>query len=216
METIKSHVRPSNASQQAQTSLTGKPSYYRVMVHSRDRIAALSADPANDQDVTFDIKQVFPNQRADLLNGDWEVHLESLFAHINDTYFEYGGIKVCLPDLCRSSQSYRSTGDGFSVDDSIATLPVIHGYASPATTITAAGQAQNEVRVSQQDEDTLAGLPFQFSTKISVHDIGTKVDPQTLFSGNLRIALRFLSNNALITVANGERWNASLLFVHKP
>ena len=58
-------------------------------------------------DAVFDVKQVFPNQRADLLNGEWHAFLES-FEGVMPSQLSKTNIKVYDGDDCGDSD-----GGGF-------------------------------------------------------------------------------------------------------
>ena len=194
MEELSSKIRPVNSAQQVQQSASGKPMYYRIHLHS-----SFKASGTMD-DATFDTTHVFPGLRADLLNGEWEAYVEAFTGIMASQDDEYGGMRLCLPDLCHSSQDVRSVNGGFQVDNAVALIPTVHAYADHDAT---GGQDLNLV-------------PYVFREKVSVYDIGAKVDAMALFSGTLRIQLRSATNNALAGIRDTERWNATLLFVHKP
>ena len=65
MEAIKSSIRPYKVNEHYKQSLTKGYEYYRVRLHSLYKEAGTT-----NVDATFDVKRVFPNHRADLLNGE--------------------------------------------------------------------------------------------------------------------------------------------------
>ena len=74
---------------------------------------------------------MFPNQRADLLNGEWHAFLES-FEGVMPSQLAKTNIKVCLPDLVRSSQDVVMTAVGVcQIDDTIGHVPIAQEYAAP-------------------------------------------------------------------------------------
>ena len=98
MEEIKSKIRPFKMNDHYKQSLKGPPLYYRVSLNSGFKRAGTTV-----VDATFDVQHVFPNQRADLMNGEWHVFLES-FEALMASQIARTNIKVCLPDLIKSSQ----------------------------------------------------------------------------------------------------------------
>ena len=163
-------------------------------------------------DAHFDIKHVFPNQRAELMNGEWHVFLESFEAKL-DTQLAKTNIKVCLPDLIKSSQDYVMTDVGVcQINDAVGHVPITQEYRAPGHDDGAAVPV-----------DALAAKPIAVSNVIGVDDIGVKVDPVALFSGQIRVLLRDEHHDALVAGDGGgevndaaDGWRATLLFVHKP
>jgi hypothetical protein len=205
-EEIKSSIRSFQPQFQNKQQLTGKPEYYRVSLYSNHMSSG------SEGDATFHFHSLFPNHRTDLLNGEWEVFVETFHANFQSQKNRYFGIQVCLPDLCRSSQNYIAVrGENFKtvcvVDDSVVTIPVSHEYATTTT-----------IDIVQTAE--LEALPIRYNQRINVNDIGVKVDARTLLTGVIRIVLKDpFSNSPLfrtLLTDGTEEWFATLLFVHKP
>ena len=199
-EEIKSRVRPYDAADHYQQSLKGAPVYYRVGLNSECRRADTSR-----MDAVFDVAQVFPNQNAKLLAGDWQVFLES-FEGTLASQLARVNIKLCLPDLVRSSQDYVMTAVGVCrSSDVVGHIPIKQAYRRPD---------------SDDAYDTLAPLPISISNVIGTDSIGVKIDPVTLFSGQVRVLLRDETHARLDKVggtplADTDAWRATLLFVHR-
>ena len=127
MEEIKSTIRPFKASDHYKQSLKGPPLYYRVSLNSGFKRAGTTV-----VDATFDVQHVFPNQRADLMNGEWHVFLES-FEALMASQLERTNIKVCLPDLIKSSQDYVMTAAGVcQINDAVEHVPITQEFRSAA------------------------------------------------------------------------------------
>ena len=209
MEEIQSKIRPFKMNYHYKQSLKGPPLYYRVSLNSGFKRAGTTV-----VDATFDVQHVFPNQRADLMNGEWHVFLES-FEALMASQLERTNIKVCLPDLIKSSQDYVMTDVGVcQINDAVEHVPIAQEFRAP-------GHADG-------DEDLLTFKPIAVSNVIGADDIGVKVDPVALFSGQMRVLLRD-EHHAPIGVVVGaagappqmaddgtEGWRATFLFVHKP
>ena len=199
-EEIKSRVRPYDATDHYQQSLKGAPVYYRVGLNSECRRADTSR-----MDAVFDVAQAFPNQNAKLLAGDWQVFLES-FEGTLASQLARVNIKLCLPDLVRSSQDYVMTAVGVCrTSDVVGHIPIKQAYRRP--------DAEDDAF------DTLAPLPISISNVIGTDSIGVKIDPVTLFSGQVRVLLRDETHARLDKVggtplADTDAWRATLLFAH--
>lgn len=204
MEEIKSKIRPYKVNEHMKQSLKGPPLYYRVSVVSEFR-----HDSTTLVDATFDVNHVFPNQRADLMNGEWHVFLES-FEAVAGKLQGIPMFKVCLPDLIKSSQDYVMTDVGVcQINDAVEHVPIAQEYRAP-------GHGDGDV-------DALATKPIAVSNVIGVDDIGVKVDPVALFSGQLRVLLRSETHSVLEAGDEngklgtaGDGWRGTFLFVHKP
>ena len=204
MEEIKSKIRPFRVNQHYKQSLKGPPLYYRISLNDTMKRAGTTIVDAH-----FDIKHVFPNQRAELMNGEWHVFLESFEAKL-DTQLAKTNIKVCLPDLIKSSQDYVMTDVGVcQINDAVGHVPIAQEYRAP-------GHGDDDV-------DGLAAKPITVSNVIGADDIGVKVDPVALFSGQIRVLLRDEHHDPLVAGANAgqvneatDGWRATFLFVHKP
>lgn len=141
MEEVKSSVRPFSNQQQHRQKL-GNTKHYRLNLMSTNRRRTV-AGPALGQDVSdayFDISAMFPSPQTDLLNGEWEIFLESFSGHF--AQFTNLGFKVCLPDLIKSSHSYvgieRNNVSLAVMDDSVAYVPLnyqILSIENPANNI---------------------------------------------------------------------------------
>ena len=207
MEEIKSSIRSYKANEHYKQSLKGPPLYYRVSLNDTMKRAGTTI-----VDAEFDVRQVFPNQRADLMNGEWHVFLESFEAKL-DTQLLKTNIKVCLPDLIKSSNDYVMTGVGVcQINDAVGHVPITQEYRA----------TQYAAAADPIPAGALAAKPIAISKVISVDSIGVKIDPVALFSGQIRVLLRDESHTALVAgdqagqadVAT-DGWRATLLFVHK-
>ena len=207
MEELKSSVRPYRVNDHYKQSLTGPPEYYRISVSTQYKTA-----DSTIADAVFDVAHVFPNQRAQLAGGEWHAFLETFEGKL-DTQLAKTNIKLCLPDLVKSSHDYVMTARGVcQTNDSIGHVPISQEYHAPGHDDGAAVL-----------EDTLAAKPVAFSKVIDLSSVGVKVDPVALFSGRLRILLRD-EHHTLIPAGTGggelnaatDGWRATLLFVHKP
>lgn len=207
MEEIKSSIRSYKANEHYKQSLKGPPLYYRVSLNDTKKRAGTTI-----VDAEFDIRHVFPNQRADLMNGEWHVFLESFEAKL-DTQLLKTNIKVCLPDLIKSSNDYVMTDIGVcQINDAVGHVPITQEYRA----------TQHAAAADPIPAGALAAKPIAISKVISADSIGVKIDPVALFSGQIRVLLRDESHTALVAGANvGEvndavdGWRATLLFVHK-
>ena len=94
----------------------------------------------------------------------------------------------------------------------------------------------NEDRAPIKEDYRVQPLPLSYSRNITVHDVGTKVNPRALLSGHLTVALRICTGRVPFAAAaganndnaggplhpnvsgfaDGENWFLTLLFVHKP
>ena len=206
-EEIKSRVRPYDAADHYQQSLKGPPVYYRVGLNSGFRRADTTS-----MDAVFDVAQVFPNQRAELLNGEWQVFLESFEGKL-DSQIAKTNIKFCLPDLVRSSQDYVMTEVAVCrSSDAVAHIPITQEYRRPDDTAA--------TTVGDGTFDELGPLPIVVSNVIGADSIGVKVDPMTLFSGQVRVLLRDEHHGRLdkadgTPLVDTDGWRATLLFVHR-
>ena len=123
MEELKSSVRDYDVNKQYKQSLKGPPHYYRVSVVSGYRTA-----PSTITDAEFTINQSIPNQRMDMMNGEWHAFLEYFEANI-PSQLNAVNLKVCLPDLVRSSQDVVMTAAGkCQTDDVVGHIPIAQEY----------------------------------------------------------------------------------------
>ena len=207
MEEIKSSIRSYKANEHYKQSLKGPPLYYRVSLNDTMKRAGTTI-----VDAEFDIRHLFPNQRADLMNGEWHVFLESFEAKL-DTQLLKTNIKVCLPDLIKSSNDYVMTDVGVcQINDAVGHVPITQEYRA----------TQHAAAADPIPAGDLAAKPIAISKVISADSIGVKIDPVALFSGQIRVLLRDESHTALVAGANAgevnvatDGWRATLLFVHK-
>jgi len=207
MKEIKSSIRSYKANEHYKQSLKGPPLYYRVSLNDTMKRAGTTI-----VDAEFDVRHVFPNQRADLMNGEWHVFLESFEAKL-DTQLLKTNIKVCLPDLIKSSQDYVMTGVGVcQINDAVGHVPITQEYRA----------TQHVAAADPIPAGALAAKPIAISKVISADSIGVKIDPVALFSGQIRVLLRDESHTALVAGVNvgevndaADGWRATLLFVHK-
>ena len=224
MEEIKSKIRPFKMNDHYKQSLKGPPLYYRVSLNDTMKRAGTTI-----VDAEFDVGHVFPNQRAELMNGEWHVFIESFEAKL-DTQLAKTNIKVCLPDLIKSSQDYVMTDVGVcQINDAVGHVPIAQEYRSRAidaydvTAIAGDPPARAQYQVPAVPAGALAAKPIAVSNVIGVDDIGVKVDPVALFSGQIRVLLRDEHHDPLVAGANAgqvneatDGWRATFLFVHKP
>ena len=127
MEELKSSNRPFKMSNASVRSLSGDCDYYRVRLNSRFKSSG------NNVEAVYNINQLFPNNRANLMDGEWYAYLEefvlrgySQWGRINiptggDTTSH--GIRVCLPDLVKPSKDFVVTATGMHPDDTLALVP---------------------------------------------------------------------------------------------
>ena len=206
-------MEPYGVSDHYRQSLKSKSVYYRVGLNSGFRRADTTS-----MDAVFDVAQVFPNQRAELLNGEWQVFLESFEGKL-DSQIAKTNIKFCLPDLVRSSQDYVMTEVAVCrSSDAIGHIPIQQAYRRPKQVGDVDGDGDDD---AEDDAfDTLAPLPIAVSNVIGVDSIGVKIDPMTLFSGQVRVLLRDEHHNRLdkaggTPLVDTDGWRATLLFVHR-
>jgi len=179
---------------------------------------------------TFLVPGLLPNQRADLLNGRWEVHMEQFRGYFSGEQVNImqGGLKVCLPDLRKGSQDYATSAEGrTALDDAVGYVvpPTIFGNnnnnnAAPATTgmqeaENAAGDAAPYA--NWYDQIMTNNVPMAREEVINAQDVGKTIDPASLLEGRLRVTFRNGKTHALLDdFANVDFWTLTLLFVHKP
>ena len=192
-------VREHSDKQQYRHALTSGYEYYRVRLHS-DRKEAGSTNV----DATFDIHQVFPNHRADLLNGEWEVFLETFSGDFADV--DKPSFTLQLPELISSPNDFVLGTNGCQRSNILAVVPANWAAYHDAT--------------ANVDEYKI--LPFNFSQLITRDSVGVKIDPTTLFQqGKLRLVITdhlfapIAIGNNIGQIAAGEHWQATVLFVHR-
>ena len=131
MEELKSAHRPFKVQNASVNSLTDGDEYYRIRVNS------LYKSSGSDTDAVYDIRRLFPNSRADLLDGEWHAYLEefilkgfSQWGHprwqnsvLGDKDKTENGIRVCLPDLVKPSKDFIMTENGIQPDHTLARVP---------------------------------------------------------------------------------------------
>ena len=207
MEELKSSVRDYDVNKQYKQSLKGPPHYYRVSVVSGYRTA-----PSTITDAEFTINQSIPNQRMDMMNGEWHAFLEYFEANI-PSQLNAVNLKVCLPDLVRSSQDVVMTAAGkCQTDDVVGHIPIAQEYRA----------TQHAAAADPIPAGELAAKPIIIRNSIGADTIGVKIDPVSLFSGKLRVLLRNANHNPVVAGAAAgemnqaaEAWSATFLFVHK-
>ena len=126
-----------------------------------------------------------------------------------------------IPDGAHLTLSnYVSLSDQVTLTD--------HLSGDLAVTAGTSGHA-NELQSSVVVEDTLEHVDTHRRYTIGCDDIGRKVDPHQLMKGKIRVLLRDREHEIIHTAPTGhaasggslanatdERWQATLLFVHKP
>lgn len=192
-------VREHSDKEQYRHKLTRGYEYYRVRLHSERKEA-----PSTNVDATFDIQQVFPNHRADLLNGEWEVFLETFSADFSDV--DYPSITLQLPDLISSPNDFVIGANGCQRSSVLAVVPI----------------NWQGLLVNATPTFVYKILPTNFTQVIARDSVGVKIDPTMLFQqGKLRVVLTDHSfgaieiGNGQNTIAAGEIWQATILFVHR-
>ena len=131
MEDTNVKARPYRVEDHYKNNLTDGPSYYRVRLDSDWR----QVPNGSIADAYFDVSQVFPNHRKDLLKGNWEVHLESFHGYFQNlildaatlTQIERGdtqSIFVALPDMIQSSNDWVVTETGCRQAHVLCQIPI--------------------------------------------------------------------------------------------
>ena len=199
MESIdkKTDVKAHTVKEQYRHRLTKGYEYYRVRLHSARKLAT-----STNVDAVFNIAQVFPNHRADLLNGEWEVFLESFTADFVNV--DKPSLTVQMPDLISSPNDYVVGANGCQRSNILAVVPSNWGVFDRAAA------------------DTYKMLPFSYTQVIGRDSVGVKVDPTVLFQqAQLRVVLTDHQFGAIAIgaaageIAGAEHWQASVLFVHR-
>jgi hypothetical protein len=192
-------VREHSDKEQYRHKLTRGYEYYRVRLHSERKEA-----PSTNVDATFDIQQVFPNHRADLLNGEWEVFLETFSADFSDV--DMPSLTLQLPDLISSPNDFVIGANGCQRSSVLAVVPM----------------NWQGLLVNATPTFVYKILPTNFTQVIARDSVGVKIDPTMLFQqGKLRVVLTDHSfgaieiGNGQNTIAAGEIWQATILFVHR-
>ena len=191
-------VREHSDKEQYRHKLTRGYEYYRVRLHSERKEAGTNVD------ATFDIQQVFPNHRADLLNGEWEVFLETFSANFSNV--DKPSLTVRMPDLISSPNDFVIGANGCQRSSVLAVVPM----------------NWQGVLVNATPTFVYKILPTNFTQVIARDSVGVKIDPTMLFQqGKLRVVLTDHSfgaipiGNAQGEIAGGEIWQATILFVHR-
>ena len=223
MEELKSSVRSYKVNEHYKQSLSGPVEYYRISVNSQYREAGSTIS-----DAVFNVAHVFPNQRAALANGEWHAFLENFEGKL-DTQLAKTNIKLCLPDLVKSSHDYVMTSQGVcQTNDAIGHIPIKVQFKSPGSQAYDVPEilpdgTREEYDVPGHPVDALAAVPIAVSKVINQNSVGVRINPVTLFSGQLRILLRDEAHSAIPAGTGGgelnsatDGWRATLLFVHKP
>ena len=197
MEEIKSSIRPYDTTHQYKQSLTDGTEYYRITVHSVFKTAG-----STNTDAVFRVDRAFPNHRADLMNGKWYAFLEGFYSVGFPTQEGKGSLKVCLPDIIQNSHDFVMTAEGkCQVDDTLQVFPIPTVF---------------------HEDNSIDILPLNFSQHFTSSSVGKQINPTNLISGDLRLVLRNIDHSALAVsvagapdMAAGEKWTATILFVHK-
>ena len=116
-------------------------------------------------------------------------------------------ITVQMPDLITSPNDYVVGANGCQRSNILAVVPTIY----TAYETVAAGNAT-----------TYTMLPYSYTSLVDRDSVGVKVDPTVLFQqGQLRVVLTDHQFSAIAIggaagqIADGEHWQASVLFVHR-
>ena len=191
-------VREHSDNEQYRHKLTRGYEYYRVRLHSERKEAGTNVD------ATFDIQQVFPNHRADLLNGEWEVFLETFSANFGKVNMP--SLTLRMPDLISSPNDFVIGANGCQRSSVLAVVPM----------------NWQGLLVNATPTFVYKILPTNFTQVIARDSVGVKIDPTMLFQqGKLRVVLTDHSfgaipiGNGQNTIAGGEIWQATILFVHR-
>ena len=168
-----------------------------------------------------------PNQRMDMMNGEWHAFLEYFEADI-PSQVDATNLKVSLPDLVRSSQDLVMTAaDVCQTDDVVGHIPIAQEYRAPGVATYDVPEilgdgTRDEYAVPAVPADALTAKPIVIRNSIGADTIGVKIDPVALFSGKLRVLLRDANHTPVSAGAGGgqinpatEAWSATFLFVHK-
>ena len=127
MEELKSSNRPFKIQDASVRSLSGDCDYYRVRLNS-----AYKSHGSNVEAV-YNINQLFPNSRANLMDGEWYAYLEDFCLRGFSQWGRPGlptgfdrtpnGLRVCLPDLLKPSKDFVVTPNGLHPDHTLAFVP---------------------------------------------------------------------------------------------
>ena len=216
MEDVNVKVKSYRVEDHYTNNLSNSPSYYRVRLDSDWR----RVGNGSVTDAYFDVTQVFPNHRKDLLKGNWEVHLESFHGFFQSYALDAAAantlargdmhcIAVALPDMIQSSNDWVITETGCRQTHILAHVPTPVFETEDAFV--------NRV---------IKALPIAYNTTIDKSSVGCKVD-LTTFDGIIHIQLQEAAGVATIdvspaiaapagrTIGQAERWQATLVFVKK-
>ena len=91
MEELKSSNRPFKMSNASVRSLSGDCDYYRVRLNSRFKSSG------NNVEAVYNINQLFPNNRANLMDGEWYAYLEEFVLR---GYSQWGRINIPTGGPC--------------------------------------------------------------------------------------------------------------------
>ena len=127
MESLKHAQRPFKLQNASVNSLSGDCDYYRIRLNSEYKSSG------TDAEAVYNIRQLFPNHRANLMDGEWYAYLEEFDLQ---GFSQWGrnvmitpdttshGIRVCLPDLIKPSKDFVITAaDTIKPDDTLALVP---------------------------------------------------------------------------------------------
>ena len=225
MEQLKSSVRPYKVNQHFKQSLKGGPEYYRMRLDSEHKRAGSS-----NVDAYFDISNVFPNNRTDLLSGEWEMFLEQFSGHFQDVLKDDADeevvlaettatqrgcqhLQVVLPELLQSSNDWIVGSTGCRQSHVLGYVVIPVEFDARGTEIDGAGDFINVV-------NPFKIMPAFHQETISRDSVGRKIDLRA-FDGIIHVQL-LTGEGATIPIgtdpgeiASTERWQATLLFVHR-
>ena len=127
MESLKHAQRPFKLQNASVNSLSGDCDYYRVRLNSQYKSSG------TDAEAVYNIQQLFPNHRANLMDGEWYAYLEEFDLQGFSQWGRVGaitpdttsyGIRVCLPDLIKPSKDFVITAaNTIKPDDTLALVP---------------------------------------------------------------------------------------------
>jgi len=240
MEPVTTANRKFNVNQQSKKSLKGDTTYYRLHLSSAHKEAHTTTS-----DASFNVSGVFPPLiRQDLMDGTWEVFVEEWIAYFAssdpDNTGAYGtyprfNMKLCLPDMLLSPQDFTTNAVGKAVrDDTVAHVPLDYQFRLLGTAVAIPGAYKdvpvgNTANVLQMPytlpATELHHVETHMNNVIGADSIGRKVDPHQLMSGKIRVVLKDREHKTIYTAPGAatagsligtDRWQATLLFVHKP
>jgi len=127
MGELKSSHHPFTMQNASVRSLTGDCDYYHVRLNSAHK------SHGNNVEAIYNINQLFPNSRANLMDGEWYAYLEEFVLRGFSQWGRPGlptgedktsnGLRVCLPDLLKPSKDFVVTPNGLHPDHTLAFVP---------------------------------------------------------------------------------------------